>query len=65
MPFVSPMDISLNSTVRVYLTSRDTPMQGPPRGRHVYVVGLLHRRGRSIGNIARFYNRMEGGADRI
>ena len=22
-------------------------MQGPPRGRHVYVVGLLHRRGKA------------------
>ena len=41
--FISPMDISLSCTVRVYLTSQDTPMQGPPRGRHVYVVGLLHR----------------------
>ena len=37
------LDISLSCTVRVYLTSQHTPMQGPPRGRHVYVVGLLHR----------------------
>ena len=36
------MDRSLSFTVRVYLTSQDTPMQGPARGRHVYVVELLH-----------------------
>ena len=42
------MDISLTCAVRVYLTSQDTPMQSPPRDRHVYVVGLLHRRG--LGN---------------
>ena len=36
------MDRSLNCTVRVHLTSQGTPMQGPPRVRHVYVVGLLH-----------------------
>ncbi len=59
------MDISLSCTVKVYLTSQDTPMQGPLRGRHVYVVGVLHRRGRSIGNIARFFNQTESGVNRI
>ena len=34
------LDRAPSCAVRVYLTSQDTPMQGPPRGRHVYVVGL-------------------------
>ena len=50
---MSPIDISLSCTVRVYLTSQDNPMQGPSRGRHVYVVGLLQGWGCSIGNIVR------------
>ena len=42
MSSLTNLDRSLSCTVRVYLTSQDTPMLGPPRGRHVYVVGLLH-----------------------